>query len=633
MNKKNIFKMVLLIIAAFILSLFFEYGVFNLHSITNDKIELEYNLQDKEKNKEISIKRDDSMATVSIVFPKAVYISDFQMDCDVKKDTTYSMIVEYETSFGALQKLDIKDDAYTALNKCYTGIHKKVKSIDLHYNIDNIPEITKITVRNKASFCYERLFLSFSIAFIILAILIYRKNIFKKLEYFFLMVSVLLGVSMILIVGLNKEGWDEAIHFSRIYSYSFMEDVKWNEAVVESEIMHYNTVEERDLVKRYYNKVYKNGKQSSESKDLYVPYNMRGYLFQSAMIFVARHLNFSFYRLYLFGKLGNLILYVICIFIAIRIAKKGKLPIAVLGMLPTPLFLAASYTYDASLIAITVLAFTIWMNEMIDKDKNLSNVSLVLMVLLFIYGCSSKAVYIPLLLLLLLLPGTKFNNKKQMYFVKAMVVVLFLFVMASFVMPVTSNTVAGNVAYGGDTRGGDTGSVRQMKSILYSPFSYIALFFKSLVSLENFGVFGNDPGLITSLEFFTFSNIGTMNDKFVFLLLPMFMLMSFINVEGNDNFMLNTVQKVGMVIILLMITGMIWTALYLDFTEIGMEHIYGVQARYYIPLTLPIIYLVTNKRLQLNVTYDSIKKLFSLITLFILGYGVYFDLFLNVFSY
>ena len=47
---------------------------------------------------------------------------------------------------------------------------------------------------------------------------------------------------------------------------------------------------------------------------------------------------------------------------------------------------------------------------------------------------------------------------------------------------------------------------------------------------------------------------------------------------------------------------LIWTALYLSFTPVGLGHINGVQARYYIPLLLLIATLSFNNKIKLKMT-------------------------------
>lgn len=628
MLNRKICRFLILLVITFVTGLFFEFVIFNWKSIINNKYEMLYSVNDSDV---IKTKVDD-IEKITIVLPESVYISELELGGTSKKDTTYTLNVSIETVFGTLQNITFVDNAYTAFNNYYTRINRKVKKIEINYNTDYLSGINSINLYNKISFCYERFFLVFSILFIFFSLIIYKNELMNNLEWFFLISVILLGTSIILIVGLKREGWDEQIHFNRVYSYSFINEIKYNEVITENEIMRYNTVNERNMVKKYYNKKYRSGKYSYVKKEFYTPYIMRGYLPETFMIFLGRHLGFSFYKLYLFGKLGNLLLYSICIFISIKIAKKGKLLITILSLMPTPLFLASSYTYDICLIAMVVLAITLWMNEMIEYDKKLKPISLIMIVLLFIYGCSSKAVYIPLMLLILLFPKSKFNSLREMYFIKVSIVILFLLVMSTFIMPVTSNTFAGNVTYGGDSRGGDTGTVRQMKTILNSPFSYFWLFFKSIINMDNFGIYGNDQGLISSLEYFTFSNLGVLSDKFVYLLYPMIICSSFVTAYDYDNFVLTIKNKICVAIILLMVIGMIWSALYLDFTEIGMEHIYGVQARYYIPITIPFLYIFNNNKIKINIPYEKMKIVFMYITILIISYGVYFKLFLNVFQ-
>ena len=106
-------------------------------------------------------------------------------------------------------------------------------------------------------------------------------------------------------------------------------------------------------------------------------------------------------------------------------------------------------------------------------------------------GCLSKAVYIPLVLLMLLLPQFYKKNKKEKILFLIGIGVLFLVVMATFVLPVISNTVSGNIAYGGDSRGGDTSVVRQLVSMVKHPLASIRLMFGSIFQLDNFRNLGN----------------------------------------------------------------------------------------------------------------------------------------------
>ncbi len=62
---------------------------------------------------------------------------------------------------------------------------------------------------------------------------------------------------------------------------------------------------------------------------------------------------------------------------------------------------------------------------------------------------------------------------------------IILVVMATFVLPVISNTVSGNIAYGGDSRGGDTSVVRQLVSMVkhrWQVSAYVRKYFQWTIS-------------------------------------------------------------------------------------------------------------------------------------------------------
>ena len=64
----------------------------------------------------------------------------------------------------------------------------------------------------------------------------------------------------------------------------------------------------------------------------------------------------SFSVLYALGKIGNLLIYILVMFWAIKLAKRKKLFLIFVALMPTPLFLAASYTYDTIVFSFITLA-------------------------------------------------------------------------------------------------------------------------------------------------------------------------------------------------------------------------------------------------------------------------------------
>ena len=97
--------------------------------------------------------------------------------------------------------------------------------------------------------------------------------------------------------------------------------------------------------------------------------NKRLYIPQALFIKVARFLNFSYNRMYMAGKIGNLLAYIILMFFAIRIIKSNKVVLASIALLPTLVLLASSYSYDAMTTGFLTLGIVIWYNEIIENKK------------------------------------------------------------------------------------------------------------------------------------------------------------------------------------------------------------------------------------------------------------------------
>ena len=125
----------------------------------------------------------------------------------------------------------------------------------------------------------------------------------------------------------------------------------------------------------------------------------------AVFLFIGKNLKLPFSAVFALGKFGNLLMYVIVMFWAIRLAKSRKLLLAFVAMLPTPLFLASSYTYDSVVFSFITLGCVLWSREaFFQSTKYYHTASVIGAIFMMSVGCLSKAVYIPLVLLMLLLP-------------------------------------------------------------------------------------------------------------------------------------------------------------------------------------------------------------------------------------
>ena len=343
-----------------------------------------------------------------------------------------------------------------------------------------------------------------------------------------------------------------------------------------------------------------------EKSSDFVDYSKRAYLPQAFGLKLGRTVGLPFLQTIWLGKFFNLLVYSLIFSLSIKYAKFGKRALLCVGLLPTSLFLAASYSYDAFVTAFLMLGLVMILNELADREAELNWKCITVGVFAMILGSFSKAVYIPLLLLLCFIPKEKFRNGKQRKFFVLTVM------MSSFVLPALGNVV-GNIDTAGDSRGGNTSVTRQIMYILGAPFAYIKLLLETMANSVGEYFLG-----YKSRTFF-----GYMGGNRENLYLLSVVLTVFVTVTGENKIRLNRKMKIMMGVILTGVAALIWTALYLDFTPVGAEMINGVQPRYYIPLMFPVMLLFSSDRIKCEINELRYNRIVLLTNLVILSGCIY----------
>ena len=211
---------------------------------------------------------------------------------------------------------------------------------------------------------------------------------------------------------------------------------------------------------------------------------------------------------------------------------------------------------------------------------------------------------------LLLLPQFMKMKKKRWWIYCLGILIVLGLVMLTFVLPVISNTVSGNLSYGGDARGGDTGTIRQLISMVKHPLASIKLMITSIFQFDNFrnlGTYWTDNYFFGNLMFLNFAQMGVLPDKWAALLVPLFVITILYEDKENKKVIEYSLWKRLFLLAIIIITiFLIWLALYLDFTPVGEEAIYGVQARYYLPLLYVSSLLFANNKYQIRSSYNTV---------------------------
>ena len=611
----------IILLIAIIFSVLVEMA-FNYHAIIEPYAEMDIFPM-------MEIKEDEGIYKVE--FEEARYINKFRIRGEFEKDTSYTLDLTVENDFGKEESLVINDRINDEFQDAFTNINKRVKTLKMKITNAKSVSIEQIAIKNEKDINKFRLLLVFVTILLIEIVVLNKTLLTDKLEYFFGIYALGIGLLMIIMAGPIYTTWDEEIHFGNVYMMLQGKNAEWSEAawkLNQKLLPVINTKEERYMLCQYMNEKEEVIQYNTEKESQFVDFSKRAYYPMALFWTIAKKIGLSFTNSYMLGKLGNLLLYIIFIWLSIHWAVDRKILIFSIAMLPTSLFQASMYTYDGVVFSMIMLGFVLLMNEFVD-NRHLCALRLFFAVLLIVVGSFSKAIYIPLLLVIFALPNTKFISRKQAYAFKICCLIIFFIMMSSFVMPVLTNTIEGNLSYGGDARGGDTGTVRQVMSMLQHPIDSIKMIIYNITTLDNFrnlGDYAKDNYLATNLLSLNFASLGVIKDEWSYILIPLLFMLFF--VSNEDGVVLQNKAKLWYFVMIMSSVVLIWLALYLSFTPVGDTRIAGVQARYYLPLLFPISYITRTKTISCKLSHEKYNACVVILNS-ILMFQCMYQLFIN----
>ena len=534
------------------------------------------------------------------------YVDKFVYKFDYHNKIDAEINVYALNGLGVEELYEMEDHCSSVLNESVVNIGRNVNKIEISFITDSTMEhigfapvscLKGFEVDNTVDFNIYRMGFIFVAVFLGLFLFFERRRLVKRIEVIFLVLSMTTGLFMIFGLPTSKVGWDEEIHFFRSYALSTYpgaieidEDLA-NWFVASQDTWPYNvpdSIEERDDYADYFNE-----NCSYEEIDLHMesglgfPY-FTGYIAQALMIKLARKLGCSFVMMYMLGRLGKLLVYCILMMLAIKKTPRGKWLMAIIGLMPTTLFLACTYSYDATIICFMYLAIAYFLNMLLVADYKFRWRDYFIMGASFAIACLPKSVYAPLVLLVLILPKRIFKDSRQMWLAKGGMAVLSILMVALNILPtvISPSDV-------GDSRGGDTSEAGQMSYILGHPFSYAGILFNNFKRTFNGYFAGNGIfGLLGHLD------AGNYTCWFYTLVAGVIMTDTVKKEEQERILQLKKEHKIAIFVVVMMIVALIWTALYMSFTEPGRSIINGVQGRYYIPFIFLVYLLFDNRKLQ-----------------------------------
>lgn len=425
----------------------------------------------------------------------------------------------------------------------------------------------------------------FLVVQLVLCILAYYLKKVKNWQHhqLFLLFSIIIGLCYVFIMPPGAPP-DEPNHFRRAYEISKGGFISAREkqggeggAYLPVSINQLFKVSPSDLKYRDYpditasvdngsEKVFQNfGNTALYSPVVYAP--------SSVGILVGRVLHLPMIIIFYLARIFNLAFWIILGYYAIKKIPFGKNILFLILFLPISMQAAASCQADAMTNATTIALFAFVLSK-IKSPKLLSTKEYITAIILALLVSMSKIVYLPLCFLLLLLPKKCFKNKKDKILkiggaLLAIVLInlIWLSISAGFLVEFREGV----------------DSASQVKNILTNPFRYLMIIGGSIVER---GIFYFFSFFGSNLAHF---NIGLAEPYILFLAFFIF----YIFMKDNQkNYILTPKQKIFIAVLVVICTGLIFTSIYVQWTAVGSPLIEGIQGRYFIPLALPILFLL-----------------------------------------
>lgn len=424
-----------------------------------------------------------------------------------------------------------------------------------------------------------------------------REVIAKKAEIGYLIIALAVGLFLCLALPANTGiSYDDGIHVNRIMQLSRGKHtgltpaenalMGWDWSVIYEESYHHTWDTWADQ-QRYADmaEAVAQDKELESTQVLQWMFSDAGYVTQAAGALVSRVLHLPFLWQVRVIRLFNMLTYVALTYLAVRVLKRFKLTMACAALMPTALFMASNFSYDPTTNGLCFLGIALAVDAILDRRTLLTRKRAAAILLCILLGAMSKVVYMPLLLLVLMLPRSKFESQAAKWWFKSLSVVLCIAAVGIMVLGVSNGSVGLQ-----DNRAGGADSAGQIAYLLAHPLAYLGTFFK--VIFRDFDMY-----FVDACRF----DLGYLPDLTGTLTLVCLGLTLFTAFTDNDTSLsqkMNWKLRLGMLIVAGLAVGMVFTTMYVAGAPVGATEYWGVQGRYMIPMIPLMLMLLSPDGIQ-----------------------------------
>lgn len=422
----------------------------------------------------------------------------------------------------------------------------------------------------------------------------------RKPENLYLIVVLVVSMLFSWSISVREVGWDIGAHYRNILTFAdWQGDVERSvsdvsiintEPFVVDDVGLLHTVDERE------NRLDASDDKLAETAERptritwyvtsieYLPYALT--------MRACRMLGLSFSRTLLLVRMTGGLLYSLVTYLGMRKLRWGKMLYAAVALIPTSVFLAAELGYSYWLFSLCLYGFAM-LAGMMQGSVEVRFGTLARMLGALLLGMLPRVAYFPLMFLCLFIPTSRFSSARSARIYRGLLVGSAL---AAFGVWLVPKLLAG---FGtGDVRGGEVNPAAQIGHILSHPGEYAHTVLRFLMPplymeggkadvegvnlLTGFLSPEAMPGLLVNYGY-----LSRANGLFTGLVAALLLWVTLTDKDPHAH----TGWPLG-VLALVLTSGvflMIITAMYFEFTPVGLAEIHGVQRRYLIPLMYPLL--------------------------------------------
>jgi len=241
-------------------------------------------------------------------------------------------------------------------------------------------------------------------------------------EYAFLGVSLVFGLLMVVVTPPFQVP-DEPQHLYRSYQIAELNIFKYSDSIPQSlvqlasisnrmKFMAHEKTSKREILALANIKLNPGKRTNAESPNYIMPY-----LPQAFGIFIGKLFHLEPLWLFYLGRVFNLLVSVMLLFIAIKTTPVLKWLFFLLSIMPMTVYLMSSLSYDALTISLSFLLIATILNYALNEAKVIRVRDILILFLISIILASAKPPYYIIAFSFLIIPVKKFGSWKKFLFV------------------------------------------------------------------------------------------------------------------------------------------------------------------------------------------------------------------------